>query len=144
MPLTTYHHLLPSYASLRCRLQTPQIPTGIPIPQLLGTKPISQIRKAILLLRRIHKILTPKPLQHMEPMNPTPRMQRRNRTILFPVLEPGATGASPCRARHERIDMFVEIVECFVGGREGEDGFGLAFVDYVRDIGCDVLCYSED
>ena len=75
----------------------------------------------------------------MKPMDPTSRMQSRNRAILRTSFKPGRARAGPGCSGHECDDVFREVVDCGGEGTDGDDIFKLAFLDYFCDVFCEVL-----
>lgn len=80
----------------------------------------------------------------MEPMNPTPRMQRHDRSVDGAVLEPAPAVRRPRRALHEDGDVRVEVPD---GGRfrgDGLDALRLHLLHHVDHVFRGVLEDGED
>lgn len=142
---------LPCTELLTLTLRTPllliKVPCRIPTIQLLDRKPIPQIRKAVsptTLLINILPILAPKLLKHMEEVNPTPRVQRRDRTIHNTIFEPRPTAACPRGPRHEGINMRDKVTHSRLSRRDSFYPLSLALLDYPCNIFRYMLCDRED
>ena len=109
-------------------------------------KPIPQIPKSIAPpspLINILPVLPPKLPQHLNKMQPTPRMQSRHGPIT-PGLIPRPTRSGPRRPGHEGGDVLRVVGHGGVGGRHGEDAFGLALADGAGYVCCYVFAEGED
>lgn len=71
-------------------------------------------------------------------------MDRRNRAIRRPILEPRDAIAAPCRARHKGLRVGEQVVYCILRRTERLNVLGLAFFDDTSEILCHVLGDSKD
>lgn len=126
-----------------------QIPSRISLRiQLHSREPIPQIPKPVLprivIIMDILPVLTAELLQHMEKVNPAPRVQRRDRPPRLPIREPRPTLRRPHGPRHKRRDVLKVIVDGALRRRHGLDALGLALFDDAGNVLCDLLAGGED